>query len=121
MILEEVYDKSTDAFFYSWVIGMIIVQFLANHEEDKVKNIKYKVYTDKESYNLKREPVKRGKYYFVKTADKDGREWIQIPEDKIDRKDYCVEDIIEEKQIHNCCRNRAIELLQIVVAPWTIK
>lgn len=97
MILEEVYDESTDAFFYAWVIGMLIVQFLANHVEDKVKNIEYKVYTDKESYDSKREPVKRGKYYFIKTQDEEGREWIQIPEDKIRMIEYYVENITKEK------------------------
>ena len=69
-ILKNLYNKQYDRDIYFVVISCIILQVLANIKAEKVRNVKYIVITQKETYKTLFEPVKRGKYYFIRITDK---------------------------------------------------
>lgn len=98
-ILKNLYNKQYDRDIYFVVISCIILQVLANIKAEKVRNVKYIVITQKETYKTLFEPVKRGKYYFIRITDKNGveKKRVQIAEERIEKIDYIIEKVEEHE------------------------
>ena len=99
LILEDKYDNKDDYIYYLIVFGVAIVQVCANIIPRKVKSVKYIIITSDEAYITSCEPIKRGKYYFVKIIDekKDVIKMVQLLEEKIEKIEYIVENLEENK------------------------
>lgn len=84
---------------YFVVISCIILQVLANIKAEKVRNVKYIVITQKETYKTLFEPVKRGKYYFIRITDKNEveKKRVQIAEERIEKIEYIIEKVEEHE------------------------
>lgn len=66
---------------------VIVMVILLNFKCDKIKRIKYVIYTDEKKYYTLSKPRKSGKLYCIKISRKEN-EWkkmIQIPENKIQK------------------------------------
>lgn len=98
-ILKNLYNKQYDRDIYFVVISCIILQVLANIKAEKVRNVKYIVITQKETYKTLFEPVKRGKYYFIRITDKNGveKKRVQIAEERIEKIEYIIEKVEEHE------------------------
>lgn len=95
-IVIDSYDEDMDWFFYLAVFSLLFIQISENLEPKRIKNVKCLVYADKKNpYKTPYEPIKRGKYYYVRIVDNENKETkrIQIPEDKIRRIEYIIENI----------------------------
>lgn len=93
------YDKISINLILS-SIALLFLQIILNIEIEKIKNVEYIVYTDdEEEFDSKSEPVRSGNYFWVKLTDKNRKEIkrIQIPEDKIVKIEYCIEDIEKDE------------------------
>ena len=93
------YNKQYDRDIYFVVISCIILQVLANIKAEKVRNVKYIVITQKETYKTLFEPVKRGKYYFIRITDKNEveKKRVQIAEERIEKIEYIIEKVEEHE------------------------
>ena len=87
------YEQSVNKYIYFFVVGMLLIQILVNHEDERLNTIEYKIYVGDEVLCTKREPIKRGNYFFIKLEDKDGRKMVQIPEDRITKIEYEVSSV----------------------------
>ena len=98
-ILKNLYNKQYDRDIYFVVISCIILQVLANIKAEKVRNVKYIVITQKETYKTLFEPVKRGKYYFIRITDKNEveKKRVQIAEERIEKIEYIIEKVEEHE------------------------
>lgn len=98
-ILKNLYNKQYDRDIYFVVISCIILQVLANIKTEKVRNVKYIVITQKETYKTLFEPVKRGKYYFIRITDKNEveKKRVQIAEERIEKIEYIIEKVEEHE------------------------
>lgn len=98
-ILKNLYNKQYDRDIYFVVISCIILQVLTNIKAEKVRNVKYIVITQKETYKTLFEPVKRGKYYFIRITDKNGveKKRVQIAEERIEKIEYIIEKVEEHE------------------------
>lgn len=96
------YDDTIDWFFYLSVCSMLFIQISENLEPRRIKNVKCLVYADKKKpYDTPYEPIKRGKYYYVRIVDKNKKEIkrIQIPEERIEKIEYIIENLEETKKV----------------------
>ena len=89
-ILKNLYNKQYDRDIYFVVISCIILQVLANIKAEKVRNVTYKTLF---------EPVKRGKYYFIRITDKNEveKKRVQIAEERIEKIEYIIEKVEEHE------------------------
>jgi len=97
LMLEDKYEEKDGFIFYLIVFLFGLLQFKINVKTDRVKSIKYKVITKEEEYNTLCEPIKRGKFYFIKMIDEKTNEvkMIQLSEDKLEKIEYEIEDLKE--------------------------
>lgn len=96
LILIDSYDETLDWIFYLSVISVLLIQASENLEPKRIKNVRCLVYTGgKKIYDTPYEPIKRGKYFYVRIVDGNEKEIkrIQIPEDGIKRIEYLIEDL----------------------------
>lgn len=103
LMLEDKYEEKDGFIFYLIVFLFGLLQFTVNVKTDKVKNIKYKVITKEEEYNTLYEPIKRGKFYFIKMKDEKTNEvkMIQLSEDKLEKIEYEIEDLKEMLKVED--------------------
>ena len=94
---ETVNNENITTIFLLWLI-MIFFQIFLNLKEEKIKDIEYRVHVEEKVYISKLEPIQRGKYFLIKIAEQDGREWIQIPEEKIDLVEYYIKNIVKKEK-----------------------
>lgn len=114
LIFEEKYDEKDDYIFYLIVICVILVQVLADIIQEKVKSVKYIVLTKDEKYDTLCEPIKRGKYYFIKVTDekKNVIKMVQLSEDEVRKIEYIVENLEEKNMEVNDENNQKSKNLQ---------
>ena len=101
LMLADAYEDKMDWFFYLTVFCVLLIQISENLEPKRVKNVRCLVYVgENTTYDTPYEPIKRGKYYYVRIVDGNKKEIkrIQIPEDKIKRIEYIIEDLEENEK-----------------------
>lgn len=114
LILVNKDEKKYNAVLFLFCIAFIVLQVWYNIELEQIKSIKYIVLTKEENFYTLYKPVKRGKYYFIRITDKEKNEIkrIQLPEERIDKIEYIIENVedsgtIKERQ-NNDGNNRNI-------------
>lgn len=91
-MMANINNTRMDCYFYLMVIGIVIIQIITNLEIKKTKNIKYLIYTDENNIYVTRfEPIKRDQYCYIRMMDDKRR--IQIPENRIKRIEYSIEEL----------------------------
>lgn len=122
LMLEEKYDEKDDYKFYLIVICVILFQVFTDIIPEKVKNVKYIVLTRDEKYDTLCEPIKRGKYYYIKITDEknDLIKMVQLLEEKVEKIEYIVENA-EEKNIEvNDEKIRRAKICKVVKHLWSL-
>lgn len=107
LVLTNQYNEKYDAIIYFIVFCFIILQVVVNINSEKTKSVKYIVKTQKKKYETLYEPIKRGKYYFIRITDKKRNEIkrIQLPEEKIEKIEHIIEKV-EEMDKENKSQNK---------------
>lgn len=102
LVAKNVYEEYIIWIFMFMVFTIVILQISENIEVKRVKNIKCVVYTvdNGRRYITRYEPIKRGKYYYVRMVNKDKKEVkrIQIPEERIERIEFIIENLKEKME-----------------------
>ena len=98
------------------VLLLFFLQFVKNVKCEQVKSIKYIIVTEKAEYDTIFEPVKHGKYFYIRVTNEEDIEIkrIQLPEEKIERIEYIIDNTIDKsnKVVDN---NDNLEMLEILV------
>lgn len=80
------------------LIGFVLLmQLFENINRKKTKNIRYIIYTDEKKYRTMKKPVRKENCMIVRLTSKEGKikEIVEIPNEKVKRVKYIVNEIID--------------------------
>ena len=97
LILTNTNNIAFDCYAYVFVVSMLIIQGFENLKIKKIKNVRYLVFTNEINiYKTPYEPIKNGKYYYIRIVNNNKEEIkrIQIPENNIKKIEHIIENNI---------------------------
>lgn len=95
MVLFDKFDNKGERTIDFVICGIILMQFLYNIELEMIKTMNHVVSTSEGVYITSHEPVKKGKYYFIKITDEKDNviKIVQMSEEKISKIEHIVESL----------------------------